>query len=1592
MWHTQTEAMVRRKAEAGRKFSPLIASRHRLQLLIVIAPNVLLHNVDDTGERPYHQRTDGTAESSPERAVEGGWGERDRGGPVTHMMAMEDYEEMRRELSRLSQTRSKPRSMSRKRSMHSLALARTRSGRSAKTERLRPTRTDTRASYEFDEEEEQAEAAADAEAEDEKDEDFDLGPFLREGHFEKRKAGGESAKKVGVVYKHLTVKGVGATATFVPTLPQAVMGTFGPDLYHLITRFFPKVAVFGKRPPTRDLIHDFTGAVRDGEMMLVLGRPGSGCSTFLKAIANDRGSFAAVTGDVSYGGISADEQAKSFRGEVNYNPEDDQHLPNLTVWQTLKFSLMNKTKKHETDDIPVIINALLKMFGISHTKETQVGNEYVRGVSGGERKRVGIAETLSTKSTVVCWDSSTRGLDASTALDYANSLRVMTDISNRTTFVTLYQAGQGIYEQFDKVLLIEEGKMLYQGPAKAAKQYFEELGFHCPDRQTTADFLTSICDPNERQFRSGCEASTPKTPIELEQVFRRSEDYKTLLDDVRSYEGHLNQTDHADAREFAEAVGQGKSKHVSKHSSYTVSFQRHVLACALREFWLFWGDKTSLYTKFFIIISNGLIVGSLFHGEKLDTSGTFSRGGVGFFSILFLGWLQLSELMKAVSGRAIISRHRDYAFYRPSAVVIGRVLLDIPVVFAYVVLFGVVMYFMTGLDIEASKFFIYMLFVYTTTICVTALYRMFAALSPTIDDAVRFSGIALNLLIIYTGYVIPKPQLLGQYIWFGWLYYINPVAYSFESVLTNEFSGRTMQCSPSQLVPQGPGVDPRYQGCAITGAQLGQTTVTGNSYLATTYNYSRSHLWRNFGVVIAFTVLYILVTAYASEVFSFVGGGGGALVYKKTKKAKDLVKHGAQPGDEEKAVDTVNGPSGASSETATNEEPPMAISGSESIFTWENVEYTVPYGNGTRKLLNNVNGYAKPGVMIALMGASGAGKTTLLNTLAQRQKMGVVGGDMLVDGRPLGLEFQRGTGFCEQMDLHDATATIREALEFSAILRQGRDVPKQEKIAYVDQIIDLLELHDIEDALIASLGVEQRKRVTIGVELAAKPSLLLFLDEPTSGLDSQSAFEIIRFLKKLARAGQAIVCTIHQPSSILIQQFDMILALNPGGNTFYFGQVGENGSAVVKYFAERGVQCPPHKNVAEFILETAAKSAKAPNGRRINWNKEWLESAENTNLLKEIQHYKQERSQVPAPEAGTQHEFAAPILLQTTMLTKRLFAQYWRDPSYIYGKLFVSVIVGIFNGFTFWKLDDSLSSMQDRMFTLFLILLICPTILNGVLPKFFMNRALWEARELPSRIYGWFAFCTAQIITEIPAAVVGAILYWLFWYYPTGLPTDSSTAGYVFLMTLLFFLFQASWGQWICAFAPSFTVISNVLPFFLVMFSLFNGVVRPYSSLPVFWKYWMYYVNPSTYWIGGVLAATIRDTPVRCKPEEAAHFNPPPGQTCATYAAEFVKAAGQGYLTNPDATSDCGYCQYANGVEYMRTLNIKPEDKWRDFGIFLAFCFSNWALVYFLIYTVRIRGWSFGFGLLNKWFEKGVEAVAGLFKRKEKKSEEQSKA
>ena len=309
-------------------------------------------------------------------------------------------------------------------------------------------------------------------------------------------------------------------------------------------------------------------------------------------------------------------------------------------------------------------------------------------------------------------------------------------------------------------------------------------------------------------------------------------------------------------------------------------------------------------------------------------------------------------------------------------------------------------------------------------------------------------------------------------------------------------------------------------------------------------------------------------------------------------------------------------------------------------------------------------------MLTAIKGASGAGKTTLLDVLAARKNVGIISGDVLLDSVPPGPAFQRGTAYAEQLDIHEGSQTVREALRFSAQLRQSYEVPLAEKHKYVEEVISLLEMEDIADAIIGDsesggLSVEQRKRITIGVELAAKPELLLFLDEPTTGLDSQSAFNIVRFLKKLAHAGQAILCTIHQPNSLVFASFDRLLLLQRGGHCVYFGEIGEDASVLCNYFARNGAKCPHDANPAEWILDITTAGYNRSNAS--NWADVWRNSVEHTKINNYIDKLKRDRQSdaVSSSVLKVQElEYATPLWYQIKVVARRANIAFWRTPNY----------------------------------------------------------------------------------------------------------------------------------------------------------------------------------------------------------------------------------------------------------------------------------------------------------------------------------------
>lgn len=301
--------------------------------------------------------------------------------------------------------------------------------------------------------------------------------------------------------------------------------------------------------------------------------------------------------------------------------------------------------------------------------------------------------------------------------------------------------------------------------------------------------------------------------------------------------------------------------------------------------------------------------------------------------------------------------------------------MDVPLVFIQVFIFNVIIYFMANLGRTASQFFITTLVLWLVTMVTYAFFRAISAWCKTLDVATRFTGVAIQILVVYTGYLIPPSSM---HPWFSWLRWINWIQYGFECLMANEFSSQDLQCTPPYLVPQGPDASPQYQSCALKGSTVGSTSVSGSAYIEEAFTYTRAHLWRNVGFLCAFFLFFVFLTALGMELMKPNAGGGAITVFKRgqvpKKVAKSIETGGRENKDEESGPTTKVTPSMANEGESSDQSPDESLqklAKNETVFTFQDINYTIPFENGQRTLLQDVQGYVRPGKLTALMGASG---------------------------------------------------------------------------------------------------------------------------------------------------------------------------------------------------------------------------------------------------------------------------------------------------------------------------------------------------------------------------------------------------------------------------------------------------------------------------------------------------------------------------------------------------------------------------------------------------------------------------------------------
>jgi ABC-type multidrug transport system permease subunit len=385
----------------------------------------------------------------------------------------------------------------------------------------------------------------------------------------------------------------------------------------------------------------------------------------------------------------------------------------------------------------------------------------------------------------------------------------------------------------------------------------------------------------------------------------------------------------------------------------------------------------------------------------------------------------------------------------------------------------------------------------------------------------------------------------------------------------------------------------------------------------------------------------------------------------------------------------------------------------------------------------------------------------------------------------------------------------------------------------------------------------------------------------------------------------------------------------------------------------------------------------------MDWHRVWVESGEEEKISEEIKDLvARDRREVVGEEgegddAMQGGDFAASWFEQYRTVQTRVFQHYRRSPSYILSKVFLNTMAGLFLGFTFYQEPNSVQGSQNKvspvplpnyasanatvvkLFAIFMSVILTVPLMNQLQPRWASLSALYLVREKPAKMYHWTTFVLSNIIAEIPYNLFTGTLFFFPWFFAVGTwryyNLERAQRGvYTWLIFMLFQMWWSTFGQSIAALAPNEQTAPVLTTLFAAFVIMFNGVLQPISALVKFW-HWMYYLSPFTWLISGLLSTALHDVAITCAMKEVNMFTPPHGQTCEDYAGAFVRRMS-GKILNPMATSNCEYCRFSTGDQYLSTLNIRWEDRWRNFGLFTAYILFNASMAFVYYYVTKVRG------------------------------------
>jgi ABC-type multidrug transport system ATPase subunit len=1341
------------------------------------------------------------------------------------------------------------------------------------------------------------------------------------------------------------------------------------DVYHACLCFSAE-----KKKAKKDILHDVSFYLKPGQMTILLGAPGCGKSTLIKLLAN-RLRSGKVTGDLTFNG--KDPRKGNFNQDIAYVPQDDVHIAQLTVQETLQFSVDCQMPKHVSKaDRQERVRTTMQLLGLTHRAKTVVGDALLRGVSGGEKKRVTIGVETAKNPTVYLLDEPTTGLDSSAAYDVLRALRSGVNMGT-TALVALLQPSYDVFNLFDNVMILSHGEIAFLGSKKDAFAHFESLGYRCHPNVNPAEFLQEVVEsgtgqcPLPEKYRDlGDEEQGEMEWLKPDEFVARYKESTYFSEVEKTIEQIRSEAQASQPAAKAERMDIGDLTKVdySENIKYPTSVWWQFWRLTQRSFIKLWRDMPTNRSRIVGCLFISFLLGTLFLRLGDGQTDARTRLGLMFVVMGYFSFSSTNALPSVLVERDVFYRQRDAKYYKPLPYLIANILADVPMTVIEGVLFSCIVYWLCGLnDSEDGGRFGYFLLM-----CIL-FYFMFRAFSRAVAswsrDLVAAQSTGPSLLALYlliSGFMITRTNIPGWWIWF---FYINPVSYAFMGYASNELFDARYTCGDDELAP--PRSVSNFNATYPDGYEGNQVCplTSGTAFAVNDFDlFDVEELrWIMLACVVAWWLIFTALAYLALRFVRYTPLPAAPMAEMEADDNElseiDLSKykkqHKGKGKFDDQAVELDEG------NNAGGEVGEKDLSPAGAYLSWNNLDYSVQIRKGLKKvdlqLLHGVHGYVKPGMMLALMGSSGAGKSTLMDVLARRKTGGKIGGEMLINGRKADSNLNRVIGYVEQQDIHNPTQTVLEALQYSAICRLPHSIPKEEKKKFAKSLLKLLGLEGQANAIIGNnsqdgLSADQRKRVTIGVEMAADPAIL-FLDEPTSGLDSFGAERVMKAVKNISARGTSIVCTIHQPSSTIFSMFTHLLLLKKGGYMTYFGPIGEEDgdcSVLLDYFAKLGSHLKPNQNPAEFILEVtgagipkAAKQiqrsddsaeeepAKPPAGD----NDAYVAAYQNSEFCKKALQqldegiYPIQRERETKGRLGRrwkkikermQGRYANPMHVQFTETVKRAFIAVWRTPNEFWNKIIGPLVLGVIMGTLFLQMDNTQAGATQRSAVIFFSMLICDLLAMPAIPKILNERAVFY-REHAARTYNSLVYASSIIIPELPFAVITAVVYTIPVYFISGLQYDADRYFIFFGIFLLSNLLAISLCHIIGLLSPNVVIANSLSAILFTLFSLLAGFLITRDDIGGWWI-WMHYIDVNMFSLEVLMINEFKGLALHCEGHEFAQ----------------VPIASQ-----PGVFKE--YCGITTGEQYLDSISFSEDNMVRDAMLLLGFYFIFLFITAFLV-------------------------------------------